>query len=286
MRMLACLSMVVLQMAAVSHVPAQDVENDTTLIKRLTKLEQDSWDAVVANDKKFLESYLAKEAVWFLADGTSVDREGYLKDLTKIQVKKYKMGPTKLLRVSDNVAMIMYRVSYEAVVNGQKEIFADIESSSLYVQREGKWQEIFYQETSAQGVAHGTAVEAKQMVNRAIELFKKEGTAAFETITKGANGFRDRDLYVFVAEASKDGKVVAYGGSTNPSAQVGKRLLDVKSPSGEAIGQLTLNTATEQGAWIDYSYVDPVTKQVEHKFSWVVRTDKYIFGCGIYVPSR
>ncbi|MFM2096542.1 MAG: hypothetical protein RIS70_3666, partial [Planctomycetota bacterium] len=168
MRMLACLSMVAIQMAAVSCVLAQDIESDAALLKQLTKLEKDSWEALMAKDKEFFKTYLAPEAIWFFADGTSVDRESYLKDLSKIQVTKYEMGPTSLLKVSENVAMVMYRMSYEAIQGGQKEILANIESSSLYVRRDGKWMEIFYQETPAKGAAHGTASEAKNMVARAI----------------------------------------------------------------------------------------------------------------------
>jgi signal transduction histidine kinase len=68
--------------------------------------------------------------------------------------------------------------------------------------------------------------------------------------------------------------------------QIGKLLTDVKSPDGDPIGQMVIKAADEQGAWVDYSYLDPVTDRVEHKFSWVVLHDGKIFGCGIYVPSH
>jgi len=286
MRIVHCILALCLLLVAALPASAQDADKDAALLAQLTQMEKDSWEAVMKGDRKFFDSYLAQDSMWVLADGTMVDRESYMKGLSNIQVKKYTMGPTSLRRITDDVALILYRVSYEAIQDGHKELFSDIESSSLYVRREGKWQESFYQETPVHGASHGTAHEAKQMVARAIERFQKDGPAAFETITKGVDGFRDRDLYVFVAESGKEGKVVAYGGSRQPVNPIGKRLVDVKSPDGDPIGEMVLNTATEQGAWIDYSYVDPVTNKVEHKFSWVVRFDKHIFGCGIYVPAR
>lgn len=286
MKFANCLVTLCLLLVTAIPAPAQEADKNAALLTQLTKMEKDSWEAIMAGDKKFFESYLAPEAMWVFADGTMVDRESYLKGLSDVQVKRYTMGPTSLRRITDDVTLILYRVSYEAVQNGHKELFADIESSSLYVRRDGKWLESFYQETPVHGASHGTANEAKQMVARAIERFKKDGPATFDIITKGADGFRDRDLYVFVAESGKEGTVVAYGGAREPVNPIGRRLVDVKSPDGDPIGEMVLKNATEEGAWVDYSYVDPVTKKVEHKFSWVVRFGKHIFGCGIYVPAR
>lgn len=278
--------LVLVMVGSMNSVSAQDAISDAELLQKLTQLEKASWDAAAAGDKKFFESYLAPEAVWFLADGTSVNRDSFLKDSDQLKVVKYNMGPTSLIRINEDAGLVIYRIAYEAVASGHKEIYSEIESSSLYVRRGGKWLEIFYQETPVKGASHGTAEEAKAMVVRAIELFKKEGVAAFDTITKGAGGFRDRDLYVFVAEANPEGKVVAYGGAKVPVDQLGRRLLDVQSPDGDPVGKSLLEIATSQGAWLDYNYIDPITDENEHKFSWVVLHDKYLFGCGIYVPTR
>ena len=125
------------------------------------------------------------------------------------------------------------------------------------------------------------ATKAKRLAARAIEWFQDVGPAAFKTISEGIDGFRDRDLPVFVAEANRDGKVVAHAGSPQGPRQVSRRLLEIRNPRSEAIGQLLLDQATDEGNGIDDTDVDPVTNKVEHKFSWVVRFEKHLFGCGI-----
>ena len=44
--------------------------------------------------------------------------------------------------------MVLYRAGFEGVHKGKKLSQSGVESSSLYVRRDGKWLEIFYQETA------------------------------------------------------------------------------------------------------------------------------------------
>ena len=44
--------------------------------------------------------------------------------------------------------MVLYRASFEGVHKGKTLSTSGVESSSLYVRRDGKWLEIFYQETA------------------------------------------------------------------------------------------------------------------------------------------
>jgi hypothetical protein len=48
--------------------------------------------------------------------------------------------------------MILYKLGYEGHHKGKKIKMSNIESSSLYVLREKKWVEIFYQETHVASV--------------------------------------------------------------------------------------------------------------------------------------
>ena len=49
----------------------------------------------------------------------------------------------------------------------------------------------------AQQGQFGTAAEAKALLERAIPLVKADKAAAFAKFLSGADGFKDRDLYVF-----------------------------------------------------------------------------------------
>jgi hypothetical protein len=128
-------------------VRAEESASDAALLKELTAQEKQSWEACMKDDKQFFLTYLAPEAKWFLADGSVVGREQVLKNLDDFHLTKYSMGPTSLLRVNEDAAMISYASSYEGTHKGKAEKYPEVESSSLYVRRGGKWVEIFYQET-------------------------------------------------------------------------------------------------------------------------------------------
>ena len=62
---------------------------------------------------------------------------------------------------------------------------------------------------AAAQAAHGTEAQAKAMLNRAVVAMKKDRKQALAMFNKGDGGFKDRDLYVFCANAS-DGVLVAH----------------------------------------------------------------------------
>ena len=55
---------------------------------------------------------------------------------------------------------------------------------------------------STQAAQYGTAEEAKAMLGRAIAAMKQDEANALDHFNKGDDGFKDRDLYVFCANAS------------------------------------------------------------------------------------
>ena len=55
---------------------------------------------------------------------------------------------------------------------------------------------------------HGTADEAKAMLDKAVAAVKADEAVALAMFIKGEGGFKDRDLYVFCFRAS-DGKALA-----------------------------------------------------------------------------
>jgi hypothetical protein len=68
---------------------------------------------------------------------------------------------------------------------------------------------------------YGTAEEAKAMLNKAVAAVQEDKAKALDMFNKGEGGFKDRDLYVFCANAS-DGIVTA-----TPYWNRGKQLRDI-----------------------------------------------------------
>ena len=128
---------------------------------------------------------------------------------------------------------------------------------------------------------HGTREQAQAMVAKAIALYDAKGKAAFEIMDQGAaSGFRQDDLYIFVIGTGPDARVVAHG---LDRGRIGEIVAALKDSRGNAYGKALLAGATAEGAWVDYSRVNPQSGKEEPKSSWVVRHDGYIFGCGVYL---
>ena len=84
----------------------------------------------------------------------------------------------------------------------------------------------------------GAEAEAKAMLNRAVAALKADKAKALAMFSKGEGGFKDRDLYVFCANAS-DGILTAH-----PYLQ-GEQLQDIVGKKGFPLGKEIMRTATE-----------------------------------------
>ncbi|NBR07576.1 MAG: nuclear transport factor 2 family protein [Planctomycetes bacterium] len=126
---------------------SQQGDSDKDLLVLLTKMEKDSWVAMKAKNEEFFKTYMADDARGFMADGSEVLKDDFIKNLKDWDLESYSMGKTSLLQVKPGVCFIFYKLNYSGNHKGKKIKFDDLQSSSLYVLRDGKWQEIFYQET-------------------------------------------------------------------------------------------------------------------------------------------
>jgi len=85
----------------------------------------------------------------------------------------------------------------------------------------------------------GTAEEAKAMLERAVAAVKEDKAKALDMFNNGEGGFKDRDLYVWCANAS-DGIVTA-----QPYMNRGKQLRDIKGKHGTPFGETIMQNAAE-----------------------------------------
>ena len=155
-RRILLVSAFVLAAAAPAAAFAQN-PGDERLLAELTALERASWEATVRDDKEFFRGYMAPEFKGFFADGTVAGREEFLRNLDDFHLAKYSMGDVTMMRINDHAAMVLYRASFEGVHKGKRLAQTNVESSSLYVRRDEKWLEIFYQETAIPGGGGGPA---------------------------------------------------------------------------------------------------------------------------------
>ena len=123
----------------------------------------------------------------------------------------------------------------------------------------------------------GTPKEAQALLERAVALVESEGEEkALEAFNDRNGGFVDRDLYVFCM--GPEYKITAH-------VDFGMRGVDVatlKDPDGKEIGREMIEIAKSGGGSIEYRWVNPVTKEVEPKISFLKPAGGQFCGVGAY----
>ena len=121
--------------------------------------------------------------------------------------------------------------------------------------------------------------EAKALAIKAAEYLRAAGPdKAFPEFDAKEGPWHDRDLYVYVLDT--EGVMVAHG--ANPGL-IGKSVMEFKDVDGKPITQNML--AVKDAGWVDYKWQNPLTKAVEPKTSYVVRTGNYVVVVGAYKQS-
>jgi methyl-accepting chemotaxis protein len=125
----------------------------------------------------------------------------------------------------------------------------------------------------------GSAEEATGLVDRAMAQRRRSGSrdSFLREVTDPAQGFHDRDMYVFVLD--RNGTYVAFGG--NP-AKVGTRVQDIPGIDGQGLVDDILNQSAIEPGWVEYDITNPLSGRVQSKMSFVQQVDDLFVGCGVY----
>ena len=126
-----------------------------------------------------------------------------------------------------------------------------------------------------------TPDEAKAMLSKAVAYFKANGKdKAFAEFMNKQGSFVDRDLYVTAYDM--DGKTLAHG--ANPRL-VGKDNINLQDASGRFHIKERLEMAKTKGkGQQEFSFLNPMTKQIEPKLMFFERVNDVIVACGSYKP--
>ena len=123
---------------------------------------------------------------------------------------------------------------------------------------------------------YGTEAQARAMLNRAVAAMKQNETQALAMFNKGANGFKDRDLYVFCADA-RTGILTAH-----PYLK-GEQLKDIKGKKGYPLGkEIMQNSAEGKIKEVDYWWPRPGTDKPLEKRTFYTKVEGLNCGVGFY----
>lgn len=131
----------------------------------------------------------------------------------------------------------------------------------------------------ASSAEQGTADEAVAMVKKAVIYLKTNGkTKAIEEASNSKGKFVDRDLYLTIYDMN--GVVLAHG--VNPRI-IGKDLSDLRDADNKLFIKEILAKASSTGTgWVDYKWINPVSKEIQAKSAYFERFDGVIIASGFY----
>ena len=122
----------------------------------------------------------------------------------------------------------------------------------------------------------GSEKEARAMLEKAVAAVKVDKTKALELFNKGAGGFKDRDLYVFCANAT-DGVLTAH-----PYLK-GEHLQDIVGKKGYPLGKEIMEKATEgEIRQVTYWWPRPGSDTPLEKHSFYTKVGDQTCGVGFY----
>jgi cytochrome c len=125
----------------------------------------------------------------------------------------------------------------------------------------------------------GSADEAKALVEKAAAYLKANGKEkAIAEIGKPKGLFDKGELYAFAYDMTAT--ILAL--PTNPKL-VGKNMYDIPDADGKYYRREVVQIAKAKGSgWVDYKYLNPVSKKIEAKTTYVLKVDDVIIAAGAY----
>jgi signal transduction histidine kinase len=121
--------------------------------------------------------------------------------------------------------------------------------------------------------------DAKFLVRKAVAYVKYQGKEkAIAEINKPRGMFDKGETYVFAYDLQ--GVMVAH--PKNPTL-IGKNLIAVPDSEGKLFRKEIVEKANSKGSgWVDYVYLNPETKEYEHKTTYCQKEGDLIVCCGAY----
>jgi cytochrome c len=122
------------------------------------------------------------------------------------------------------------------------------------------------------------AEKAVKLVRNASTLYLAYGLqTTLEELGNSKGPFRDGDLYVFAYDLT--GTILSHP----DRSQLGYNMVNIPDADGKFFHREFVEIANTRGSgWVEYKEMNPKTRRVELKTTYVERADNLIFCCGYY----
>ena len=123
-----------------------------------------------------------------------------------------------------------------------------------------------------------TPEDAKEMVEKAYAFLKERGKErALEEFNNPRSRFLNGELFIFAQDFN--GVILAH----RDQSIIGKNLYDARDVNGKSIGKAMIEKAKSEGSgWHEYSYMNPYTKEILPKVTYLRRADGFFIACGVF----
>src|SRR5688572_19949831 len=111
--------------------------------------EKAVWDTLKAKDFAAYETMLAADYLEILPDGVN-DRAGMLTAVKDLELTDVTFSDWRMIPLDKDAALLIYNATIKGTFKGQAFPESPYRSASGWVNRGGKWQAFFHQETLAQ----------------------------------------------------------------------------------------------------------------------------------------
>ncbi|MCX7217514.1 cache domain-containing protein [Undibacterium sp.] len=138
---------------------------------------------------------------------------------------------------------------------------------------------VLFTTTLSSAIAADTPADAIAMVDKGLSYLQKNGKdALIKEINNKNPDFIKGELYLYIR--GMDGTILAH--PVNPKL-IGKNMTVLPDADGKLFRKEIIELAKTKGkGWVDYRYNNPVTKNLEDKSTYLVRSGDLILEAGIY----
>jgi hypothetical protein len=117
---------------------------------KLVSIEESLWEGWKNKDAKPFEKSVADDSVNINVEGITSGKAKLIKDITTsdCDVRSFSLADVAVHRLGKNSAMLTCKAAQDATCKGQK-VAAEVYVSAVYVNQDGTWKSVSYQETPA-----------------------------------------------------------------------------------------------------------------------------------------
>ena len=129
--------------------PGQALAENHDVNDRLVNKEQKLWKAWQDKDAETFRKMLWPDAVLISGSGMESYTDVLENFGEECEVRGFSLSDYAFRKMSDNVVLLTYMASQDATCDGRV-LPSPVRASSIYVQRDGEWKNIFYQDSAVQ----------------------------------------------------------------------------------------------------------------------------------------